>query len=144
MGTNSGADIFRPPEGGVRSSNARPRAPRKPVPPTTIRRQTKRRKSEHQVKIQLDEAVGRRDASKLFSVQLGVLTEIENRFFASLIQNNFFPTTDEAEAMLIAVLTAMGRREFRNLRTIFQKLTRIDFSRYRRQRIERASELTNQ
>ena len=100
------------------------RAPssRKSGPPTKTKRQRKRKRGHEraQINIQLDQGAGRRNASTLFAVHYGVRTEIENRFFALLMKENFFPNTNEADVMLIAILNDMGHCESRRFPTIIR------------------------
>jgi hypothetical protein len=84
-------------------------APRKSGQSTVVKRQ-KKRKHTHatQIKIKIEEATGTRDPSKLFTSRYDNRQEIEDRFFAVLMRDDFFPDIVAGEAMLVGVLNDMG------------------------------------
>jgi hypothetical protein len=98
-------------------------APRKSGQPTAVKRQ-KKRKHTHatQIKIQIEQATGTRDPSMLFTSRYDNRQEIEDRFFAVLMRDDFFPNIVEGEAMLVGVLNEMGYCESRYLPLFVQKL----------------------
>jgi len=88
--------------------------------PAPKRKKRKHKHAGNQVRIRHTEGTGTRKPSLLFALRYDNRPEIEIRFFAALMQDDFFPDVAAADAMLVSVLREMGFCECCHLSLLMQ------------------------